>query len=155
MSGKRLTTEARAARQKTMMSLRSWMTRNDVSRRDVAGMMGITTGHLSTLINANRTPSEEQVDAAKRLMGGEPVSSTSAVAKRPRSSATPATKVAHESVSSITTPKISARPNIRPLTESEGNFVATIAKVWLKDHKGASKDEFVEMVRVLSIAIRS
>lgn len=137
-----MTTQERADRQKVMMALRSWMAENDMTRRDVAYTMGITTGHLSTLINANRTPSQEQVDIAQRLMG-EAVSSPTRSKKAER----PTTKKAPLA----TTPT----PAPRPLTKSEGDLVAGLAKAWLKEHEGASRDEFVEVVRVLSIAVRS
>lgn len=124
------------------MALRAWMTENDVTRPEVASALGITTGHLSTLINANRTPSQRQVDIANEMMGERPA---------PR----PVTPPVTLPVSKRPTKKkpVQAKP-LRPLTKEEGEFVALIAKAWIKDNAGASRAEFVDIVRALSISIR-
>lgn len=150
MRGRKLSIEERASRQKVMMALRVWMETNDVSRSTVAQSMNITTGHLSTLINANRSASDKQVEIAQLLMSG-PLGESSiplpsemvlspAVKKEPRPRAVPEAR---------------SYEYLRPLTKVEGDFITNVAKTWLDAHKGAPQDEFVAVVRALGIAIRS
>lgn len=143
MSGKRLTTGQRAERQKVMMALRRWMETNEVSRIEVASRLNITVGHLSTLINANRTPSQEQVDIANELMGCPPL-------RHQPPDRRPVTDVRPTAAKTKTT-----STNLRPLTKAEGDFVALIAQAWIKETDNATQDDLVEIVRALSIAIRS
>jgi predicted XRE-type DNA-binding protein len=154
-----MNTQQRAARQRTMMALRQWMELNDVSRGVVAAEMGITKGHLSTLLNANRTPSEAQVQKAKEIMGdvgpapaGVPIMEHKKVSMNMLARSKP--KGATKKPKLV--PKKTPKPhNLRPMTKFEADFVATVAKAWIHANKGASQDEFVEIVRALSIGIRS
>lgn len=153
-----MTTEERASRVKVMMALRSWMDSSGTSRRDVAEVMGITVGHLSTLINANRIPSEEQVAAAKLLMDGAEKSApliSDVSAKKSAPNGRSRRKPANPKIEPTITSEPSKKTGLRPLTEAEGGFVASVAKAWLNDHKNATKEEYLEIVRALSVAIRS
>lgn len=132
-----------------MMSLRSWMEKNGVSRQHVADEMGITVGHLRTLINANRTASQNQVNIALALINGTPVQQTPQGPK-------PAPKSRKKTTAQKPKPKRTAKPNnLRPMNKFETNFVVTVAKAWIEAHPGADKDELVDVVRALSIGIRS
>lgn len=142
-----MTTAERARRQRVMMTLRSWMEERDIPRSEVAEHFGITVGHLSTLINANRTASAAQVDEALRYMGQDVPISTGTAAKmrhkkRPRRSK-------KELLPSWPSTRIR-----RPLTTDELRFVQEVAESWIKGNKNASQDEFVNVVRALSLGIR-
>lgn len=146
-----LTTQERAERQRAMMSLRSWMEANGVSRQHVADQMGITKGHLSTLINANRTASQEQADMALALVNGGPIPKPKP-APRPKKKKPKAEKQAEQKPK----PKRAPKPNnLRPMNKFETDFVVTVAKAWIEANPGASQDDLVETVRALSIGIRS
>lgn len=140
--GKALTTKERARRQIAMVEFRSWMEDHGVSRQDAADFIGITVGHLSTLINANRISTEAQVNKARRMMGlpiQKPVKTVDdALSDTPR-----------------TTRKKRKGNDLRPLTKVEADFIKEVAAVWAKNNKKATQDQFVEVVRALSIGIRS
>ena len=154
---KALSTAERASRQRIMMSLRSWMEREEVTRRDVALGMGITEGHLRTLLNANRTASETQCQLALVIMDAKfaphPKDPRRPKGVKPlkKRKKDPAPKTAAE-------PKVTrkAKPNkLRPMTQFETKFVTDVATAWIEANLGASKEELVEVVRALSIGIRS
>ena len=139
-----------------MIHLRSWMERNGISRQEIADQFGITRGHLSTLINANRTASQDQVNKALalveaaddlRALWGRDVDADLVAPKRLRKE--PKKKAEGE-------PKKVRRPNnLRPMTTFETQFVTDVARAWINANTGASPDEFVKIVRALSIGIRS
>lgn len=148
-----LTTQERAQRQRAMIALRSWMEKTGISRQEIADQMGITKGHLSTLINANRTASQDQVDLALTLVNGAPPSKPASApkAKKPK-----AKKSRAKSKKAEPRPTKVAKPNnLRPMNKFETDFVITVAKAWIAAHPGGDKDELVEIVRSLSIGIRS
>jgi len=156
---KALSTAERASRQRIMMSLRSWMESEGVTRRDVAAEMDITEGHLRTLLNANRTASEEQCQKARVIMGvehpphpkGPRRPKVVKPAKKTKKDSAPKKKPAAE-------PKITrkAKPNkLRPMTQFETKFVTDVATAWIEANLGASKEKLVEVVRALSIGIRT
>jgi transcriptional regulator with XRE-family HTH domain len=142
-----------------MVELRNWFEANGISRKEVAAQLDITVGHLSTLINVNRTPTAVQVDKAMVLMGGvfavsqfdphygeldvEPILSKKKIKKKVKKKATK--KVA----------KKRSKSPLRAMTKFETKFVTDVAEAWILANKGASRDELVEIVRLLSIGIRS
>jgi len=142
-----LSTQDHAARQKVMMRLRAWMDQHGVTRQQVAGILGITKGHLSTLLNANRTATERQCLEAESLMGGastlKPSEPKVAKKKPKRPKPEPEPK---------RTPKAN---NLRPLTKLEADFVTTVARSWVKANPDSSPDQFVNIVRALSNGIRT
>lgn len=147
MSRKRLSTTDRANRQKSMMALRNWMTENDVPRKDVAELLGITVGHLSTLINANRTPSQEQVDTADTLvmMGSiEACRFNESTRQRPTVEKAPV----------VEKQPVADGPARRPLTKDEADLVAAVVQAWIDGRKDATPEALVEVVRAVSAAIR-
>jgi len=112
-----------------------------------ASYLGITVGHLSTLINANRIATEAQVTRAMDMMGADaPIRPTS----KPEKSKSP---------KKPDPPKVTPTPkgskNLRPLTKFETKFITDIATTWIKENKNASEEELVQVVRALSIGIRS
>ncbi|MGD9726294.1 MAG: hypothetical protein AB7L09_01460 [Nitrospira sp.] len=142
--------QERARRQRAMMTLRDWMETNEISRQSVADTMGITRGHLSTLINANRTPSKRQVDIALNMVDGTPIPSPQPDATKSRRKGKKTTPV--REATPCRTPVDSG---LRPLTEFEVNFVTTVAEAWAKSNPNASADQFIHVVRALSIGIRT
>lgn len=131
-----------------MINLRSWMETHGIPRQEVADQLGITKGHLSTLINANRTPSERQVEVANQIMNlGGPILPRKPKAKKPKPKAKkkPVSKAKKK-------PKAN---KLRPLNKFEASFISDVAKSWIAANKNASQDEFVAIVRALSIGIRS
>lgn len=150
----RLTTQERARRQKIMMSLRAWMEQQGVSRQEVADALGITRGHLSTLINANRTATNDQCLKALALVDGGfiPGAGEIKVAKAKKRTRPPAKKKQQPR----SEPKKTPKPNkLRPLTKFEAAFVQSVAKSWIQENKGASADELVDVVRALANGIRT
>jgi hypothetical protein len=140
--GRALTRPERASRVRTMMELRRWMERGGVSRPDVARELRITVGHLSTLINANRMATEEHCQRAVVLMG-----------RRSAAGLVPRIRAAVERpLSPRRPPRVS---KLRPLTETEVKFVQEVAEAWIKSNPNATQDDFVGVVRALSIGIRS
>ena len=139
----------RARRQRAMIEFRNWMEANGVSRREAAAQLDITTGHLSTLINANRTASEAQVDKAREIMGLEGFETLRVLpgAREDLRRKEPKAKKPK--------PKPSKSSKLRPMTKFEAEFVGDVAKTWIKNNKSASQDELVAIIRALSIGIRS
>ena len=136
------------------MSLRRWMELNDVSRQDVANALGITKGHLSTLVNANRQATEVQCQRAQTIMNGGlvPEPGEAKVAKpRPKSNQRGFGKDNGQQ-SAAGKKKFD---KLRPMTEFETKFVTDVAKAWIDANKNADKNDLVEIVRALSIGIRS
>lgn len=157
--GRALTTAERAQRQRVMMKLRSWMEQNKVPRQEIADQLGITRGHLSTLINANRTPTDAQVEIALEIMDLSGPILPWKKAKKPKAKKPKSKKPKSKK------PKVEAEEphanrrrrtgDLRPLTEFEAKFIAEIARSWISSNKDASQEDFVEVVRALSIGIRS
>ena len=144
-----ISTQERARRQRAMIQLRNWMEKHDVSRKEMAAQMGITKGHLSTLINANRTASLRQVEVALSVVDGSvprPIPPVSKRAQKPKAKPDSAKPVSEKV----------RRPNdLRPMNKFETEFVVTVAKAWLDANAGGDRDDFIEIVRALSIGIRS
>lgn len=153
--GRALTTADRAQRQRVMINLRSWMEVHGVSRQEIADQLGITRGHLSTLINANRTASAEQVEMAERIMEGKaalPRPSKKKAKKKPK----PKKKPKAKKPPAPSKPKATPKPNkLRPMNKFETDFVVTVAKAWIDANKDATQDDLIEIVRALSVGIRS
>jgi len=145
-----LTTKERAARQRIMMALRKWMEMNDISRQAVADELGITRGHLSTLINANRSATEEHCEKVMILMDAK-----FAVSKKDPLYKELGVKPLVKRKEMRPEPKKKKTKKLRPLSKFECEFVADVAKAWVKANKNSSQSEFVEVVRALSIGIRS
>ena len=140
-----------------MMALRSWMDREGVARRDVALGMGITEGHLRTLLNANRTARETQCQVAAAIMGGGLVEGAGEIRvakKKPKSRDRPR-KGKKKPAAEPEVTRAQKPNNLRPMTQFETKFVTDVATVWIEANLGASKEELVEVVRALSIGIRS
>jgi predicted XRE-type DNA-binding protein len=136
----------RAKRQRVMMKLRAWIDKNSISRQEVADHIGITKGHLSTLINANRTASKPQVEKALKLIdnGFELISEPKPVKsrkKRPKSK-------------KVTKRKPPKKKDPRALTKVESDFVKSISQVWVDGHPDASEEEFDRIVNALTIGVR-
>ena len=158
---KALTTKERAGRQRTMMALRSWMDREGVTRRDVALGMGITEGHLRTLLNANRTASEDQCQRALVIMDAkfaphpkDPRRPKDVKTLKRRKEMRPEPRKKKKAAE----PRITRKPKpnkLRPMTQFETKFVTDVATVWIEANPGASKEKLVEVVRALSIGIRT
>lgn len=129
-----------------MMALRRWMEANDIPRQRVADELGITKGHLSTLINANRTASEEQCQKALVIMDAK-------FAPHPKDPKRPK-GVKPIKPKKKTGPKKTKASKLRPLTKFESKFITDVAKAWIAANKDASQEDFVEIVRALSIGIR-
>jgi hypothetical protein len=125
------------------------MENHGVSRKDAADYLGITAGHLSTLINVNRTATQAQVDKSREMMG-------LGVSIYP-----PPPPIPHEGPPQIDEPapkkpRRRRRPNnLRPLNEFETRFVESVAKTWIDSNKNATQDDLVDVVRALSIGIRT
>jgi len=151
--GKALTIKDRAQRQRTMMALRRWMERNGLTRQEVAGELDITVGHLSTLINANRTCTEEQSQRALVMMDSayKPHPKDPAFPKgaKPLRKKEPAAKVKPAGKESPKSNKL------RPMNAFETQFVVEVAKAWMGANRNASTEEMVEIVRALSVGIRT
>ena len=154
---RRLTTKERAGRQRIMMRLRRWLEKREIPRRDVAAELGITVGHLSTLINANRSASEDQCQKALVLMDAK-----FAVSKHdPRYEelgVKPLLKRKEKRPEPRPKRKAKKKPKtskLRSLTKAEAKFISEVAQAWIKDNKGASQNELVDVVRALSIGIRT
>jgi len=147
--------QERARRQRVMMKLRSWMEGRGISRREVAAHFGITTGHLSTLINANRTPSEAQVDEAIAFMELGVLAAHASLPKPPKPTARK--RIKGSKTLGPSRPRITPKDTrkLRPLTIDEIKFVKEVAESWIKDNGDADQDEFVAVVRALSLGIRS
>ena len=144
-----MTKHERAQRQRTMILLRNWMETHGVSRQEVADVMGITLGHFSTLINANRTASQAQVNIATALVQGSPIEAT---VERPKST----TRVAQKQLRAKNSTAKKVEPNkLRPMNKFETEFVVTVAKAWIENNLTADQDDLVKVVRALSIGIRS
>lgn len=152
---KSISTQERADRQRIMMGLRSWMERESVPRQEVADSLGITRGHFSTLINANRSATWVQCEKAMVLMDTKFAVSkhvpryeglgVSPIRKRKEMRPEPKKKK-----------KAKKKPiRLRPMTKFEAQFVTDVAKAWIKDNRSASRDRLVEVVRALSIGIRT
>ena len=125
------------------------MEQHGISRHEVAAEMGITRGHLSTLLNCNRTPSQAQANLAIELVGGTPAApppAKKAKPKKKRANVRPKQEEPHFPYKGN---------NLRPMNKFETEFVVTVASAWIEAHPGASKDELVDVVRALSIGIRS
>jgi hypothetical protein len=137
--GRPLTIKERAKRQRVMMKLRSWMEKNDIPRQDVADNFGITKGHLSTLINANRPATEYQVEKALELIDGGSI--VKFRKKRPKSK-------------KVTKRKPPVKKNLRPLTKVELDFVRSTSQVWINGHPGATEEEFNKIVNALTTGVR-
>jgi len=130
------------------------MEREKVSRQEVADALGITRGHLSTLINVNRYATERQCEEAMILMDAKFAVSkhdpryeglgVETLRKRKEMRPEPKKKKAKKKSN-----------RLRAMTKFETQFVTDVAKAWIKDNKSASKERLVEVVRALSIGIRT
>lgn len=158
--GRALTTKERAQRQRVMMNLRKWMEENDIHRQDIANAMGVTRGHLSTLINANRIATDDQCRRARELMGdvgpapaGVPIMEHKKVSMDLLARSRPK---GQKKGKKKPKPKREPKPSkLRPLNKFESQFITEVAKVWIDTNPKATQDEFVEVIRALSIGIRS
>jgi len=157
-----ITKKERARRQRAMIEFRNWFEANGIHRRDVAAQLGITVGHLSTLINANRTPTAAQAEMVLILMDGTFSISQSLdydeIGVEPILPANKAKSKAKTMKRAEGSKKASTRkskPPLRSMTKFETKFVTDIAEAWILANKGASSDDLVEIVRLLSIGIRS
>lgn len=149
-----LTKPERARRQRAMIHLRSWMENNGIPRQEIADQFGITRGHLSTLVNANRTATQEQVNLALALVESGSIPPRG-VSMREHKRATKRPKKTPKETPDPR-PEKSRQPNkLRPMTPFETQFVTDVAKAWIDANPGVSKEELVEVVRALSIGIRS
>lgn len=149
-----LTTQERAQRQRVMITLRNWMEKNGVSRQEIADQLGITRGHLSTLINANRTASAKQVDLAEQIMGGTTTRRAPAKKAKPKKKVKP--KQTKKAAAPKPKPKPTPKPNkLRPMNKFETEFVVKVAKEWIHANPDAQMDDLVEVVQALSVGIRT
>ena len=137
-----------------MMRLRSWLELEGIPRSKVAAAIGITVGHLSTLINANRSATEDQCQKAMVVMDAK-----FAVSKHdPRYEklgVKPLLKRKEMRPEPRAKPKVKKPDKLRPLNKFECTFVNDVAKAWIKNNRKATQADFVEVVRALSIGIRS
>jgi predicted XRE-type DNA-binding protein len=152
---KALTKLERSDRHRIMAQFRNWIDQNELDRQDIAVQFGITPGHLRTLLNTNRTASEDQCQKALILMDAK-----FAVSKHdPRYKelgVKPLIKRKEMRPEPRKRRKATRKPNnLRPLTKAEGNFIKEVAEAWLGVNKGASQDDYVEIVRALGIGVRS
>lgn len=141
----------RASREKVFLRLRDWAEKHGVSRRELAETFGITCGHLSTLLNVNRTPSHPQVLLAQKLMGEDAPIDLLVPTSSSRHSSWPEPKPKRKREKRAATPKV----ELRPLTEFEIKFVTEVAMAWIKTNKDSTQDDLVNVIRALSIGIRS
>jgi len=138
-----------------MMALSSWLEKNNIPRQEVADALGITRGHLSTLINANRYATEEHCQKALVLMDAK-----FAISKHDPRYEDLGVKPLRKRKEMKPEPKKKKKAKkkaqkLRPLNKFECAFVSDVAKAWIKDNKKATQADFVEVVRALSIGIRS
>jgi hypothetical protein len=146
---KALTIKERAGRHRIMAQLRSWIAKHELERKDIAFQFGITPGHLRTLLNSNRTASEDQCQRALVMMD-------SRFKPHPKAPNFPKVAKPLPKKKKKVKRKATRKPNnLRPLTKAEGKFVKEVAESWLKVNKNASSDEYIEIVRALGIGIRS
>lgn len=148
---KALTKTERAARHRVMAQFRSWIAKNELEREPIAAEFGITPGHLRTLLNTNRTATEDQCQRAMVMMDAKfaphPLAPNFPVGAKPLLPKKPKKKPK---------PRRTRKPNnLRPLTKAEGKFIKEVAEAWLNANKGASQDDYIEVVRALGIGIRS
>ena len=136
------------------MQLRGWMEKNDIPRQEVADFLGITRGHLSTLINANRHCTTDQVAKALELMACYNLANEWSSAPSPPKPK-PAKPQPQKRVKKAPKRKELTDNNLRPLTKVETSFVKDVAQAWLDANQNSSHGEFTEIVRALSIGIRS
>jgi len=132
------------------MALRSWMEANEITRQSVADHLGITKGHYSTLINANRGSTEAHCHAALLLMDRDPED----FAPAPLSDSEHAHEQAAKKKSKRKAKKAKKAAQLRPLTEFESKFVTDVATSWINANRGASPEETVKVVKALSTGIR-
>ena len=149
---KALTRPERAGRHRIMAQLRSWIAQNELEREPIAAEFGVTPGHFRTLLNTNRTATEDQCQRAMVMMDAKfaphPMSSNFPVGAKPL--------LPKKKKKKKPKPRKARRlNNLRPFTKVEGTFVKEVAEAWLNTHKGASQDEYIEVVRALGIGIRS
>ncbi len=134
-----------------MAQFRSWIAQNHLDRQAIAVEFGITAGHFRTLLNTNRTATEDQCQKAMILMDAK-----FAVSKHDPRYEKLGVKPLIKRKEMRPKPRAKRKPNnLRPLTKFEMKFVKELAESWLSNNKSAGPDAYVEMVRAISIGIRS
>lgn len=140
----------RIYRQKVMTTFKHWMNENSVSRAFIAERLGITVGHLSTLLNANRNATANQASTAESFMknGASRFLPSSAI-KMPRVKSPRKHRAVGDSPNST-------HRKLRPLTPQETSFVVDVVeKLILDQKKKMSVDALVDVIKALSVGIRS